>query len=96
MSDDPDRKGFVPRAAIEYVMNKGKLEVAPDQVITVSPEPHQPSAEQRAADAEAEEKMKPPKDAAQLVMPATPVPEPEPEPSASHAARNRASRSSEE
>lgn len=79
MSDDPDRKGgFTPRAGIEYVMNKGKLEVVADQVITVSPEPLQPTPEQRAADAEAEAKMKLPKDAGPLVIPVMPArPEPE-------------------
>jgi hypothetical protein len=49
-----DRETFVPRKAIEYVMNDGKLEVALDQVITVSPEPLQPSPEEREANASAD------------------------------------------
>lgn len=85
MSDDPDRQGFTPRAGIEYVVNKGKLEVVADQVITVSPEPLQPTPEQRAADAEAAAKMKMPKDAGPLVIPVMPPPS-RPEPAAAEPA----------
>jgi len=93
---DEDRTGFVLRQAIEYVMIDGKLGIAPDQIITVSPEPRRQSPEEIAADVEAEAKMKLPKDAAPLVMPVVPVvaevealPEPSPP-------RARASRSNEE
>ena len=94
--DDSDRVGFTPRAAVHYVITDGKLDVAPDQVITVSPEPRRQSPEEMAADVEAEAKMKMPKDAGPLVMPVVPVPEPEAALESPTPSRARASRSNEE